>query len=103
MELLLLGCFALVQSRVVSSAGVHQTAVAVVLMRLYPSNVQLSISAIITVLHQRTVIIHRQNITDSICSDSVNIPVMIGNGRYMQWVCFQELGLGRYRVLASGR
>lgn len=103
MELLLLGLFALVQSRLVSSAGVHQTAVAVVLMRFYSSNVQLSISAIITVLHQRTVIIHRQNMTVSVCSDSVNIPVMTGNGRYKQWVCFRELGLGRYRVLASGR
>lgn len=61
MELLLLGHFALIQSRVVSCAGVHQTAVVVVLVRFDPADVEFSIGAIITVLHRRTIISHKQN------------------------------------------
>lgn len=49
-ELLLLGRFALVQSRV-DSAGIHQAAVAVVLVRFDSADVELSVSAIKTVLH----------------------------------------------------
>lgn len=60
---LLLGYFALVQSGVESSAGVHQTAVAVILVRFDSTNVDLSIGAIITVLHQRRIIIYKQKIS----------------------------------------
>lgn len=54
MEVLLLGYFALVQLRFpVAAAWVHQAAVAVVLVRLDSSDVDLTSGAIITALHQR--------------------------------------------------
>lgn len=69
MELLLLGCFALVQSRVNASAGIHQAAVAVVLVRFDSADVEFAAGSIITVLHQRTIIILRQkHITVCVCA-----------------------------------
>lgn len=53
MKFLLLGCFALIQSWIDSSAGVHQAAVAVVLVRFNSTNIELPISAIITVLQRK--------------------------------------------------
>lgn len=53
-ELLLLGYFALVQSRVCCSARVHQAAVAVVLMRFDSTNIELSTGAIVTTLQPKT-------------------------------------------------
>jgi len=59
-EFLLLGYFALEQSREDSRAGVHQTAVAVVFMRFDSADIELSISAIITVLPNRRLLRHKK-------------------------------------------
>lgn len=72
MEVLLLGQFAVVESWVDSSAGVHQTAVAAVLVRFDSADVELSIRAIITVLYQRTIIIHEQTKT-TVCVHMVDL------------------------------
>ena len=53
MEFPLLCQFALIQSRVESTEGVHQTAVAVVLVRFDSTDVELPIGAIKTVLHTK--------------------------------------------------
>lgn len=53
MESLLLGYLAVIESRVHPRSRVHQAAVAVVLVRFDSTDVQLSIGAIITVLHQK--------------------------------------------------
>lgn len=84
MELLLLGYFALIQAWVESSTGVHQTSVAVVLVRLDSTDVDLPIGAIITVLHHRTAIIHKQNQTEMQSkSSAVNIPGVNSNGKHI--------------------
>lgn len=55
-----LGFVALVQSRLDSSAGVHQAAVAVVLVRLDSADVEVAAGAIVTLLHQRVIFNCRQ-------------------------------------------
>lgn len=105
-ELLLLGHFALVQCRVGSSAGVHQTAVAVVLVRFDSTDVEFSIGAIITVLHQKTIIHQEKNTNQNhrLCAYALNlnIPEVCSSGMHMQWECSQVLGLGQYIDLVSG-
>ena len=56
MEVLLLGCLALIPSWISSCARVHQTDVAVVFMRFNSTNVDLATGGIVTCLQDRRIV-----------------------------------------------
>lgn len=101
-----LGCVALVQSRLDSGAGVRQAAVAVVLVRLDPADVEVADGAIVTVLHQKGDIslLSEPHASLVVYSNAFYMPIpeVCSSGSYTKWVCSQVLALGPRTCLASG-